>query len=98
MSDKDGYCKHGVYVGGCGIDWMCGICESGITDEEYEAMCKEEALADRRKRWYDAYIEKMAAGLRVYRGQKMDEDVLAEFSRRFNRVAKVSKRYRTRTW
>jgi len=22
-------CKHGVYVGGCGIDWMCGRCESG---------------------------------------------------------------------
>lgn len=24
-----GYCQHGVYVGGCGIDWMCGACESG---------------------------------------------------------------------
>lgn len=22
-------CPHGVYVGGCGADWMCGICESG---------------------------------------------------------------------
>lgn len=21
-------CKHGVYVGGCGIDRMCGRCES----------------------------------------------------------------------
>lgn len=20
-------CEHGVYVGGCGIDWMCPICE-----------------------------------------------------------------------
>lgn len=27
--DPDGYCKHGVYVGGCGIDWMCGRCEDG---------------------------------------------------------------------
>ena len=27
MTDKDGYCKHGIYVGGCGIDWMCGRCE-----------------------------------------------------------------------
>lgn len=26
---KSGYCEHGVYVGGCGIDWMCGRCESG---------------------------------------------------------------------
>lgn len=27
--DPDGYCKHGVYVGGCGIDWMCRQCEDG---------------------------------------------------------------------
>lgn len=27
--DPDGYCPHGVYVGGCGIDWMCGACECG---------------------------------------------------------------------
>jgi len=20
-------CEHGVYTGGCGIDWMCGQCE-----------------------------------------------------------------------
>ena len=26
---NDGHCFHGVYVGGCGIDWMCGYCESG---------------------------------------------------------------------
>ena len=26
---NEGYCFHGVYVGGCGIDWMCGYCESG---------------------------------------------------------------------
>lgn len=24
-----GYCQHGVYVGGCGADYMCGLCESG---------------------------------------------------------------------
>lgn len=22
-------CPHGVYVGGCGIDWMCPVCELG---------------------------------------------------------------------
>lgn len=27
--EQAGYCRHGVYVGGCGIDWMCGACESG---------------------------------------------------------------------
>ena len=26
---SDGNCFHGVYVGGFGIDWMCGYCESG---------------------------------------------------------------------
>lgn len=30
-----GYCEHGVYVGGCGPDWMCGWCESGISWGEY---------------------------------------------------------------
>jgi hypothetical protein len=25
---RDGYCKHGKYVGGCGADLMCGWCES----------------------------------------------------------------------
>lgn len=25
--DRD-YCKHGIYVGGCGIDWICGRCEN----------------------------------------------------------------------
>jgi len=24
----EGYCFHGMWVGGCGIDWMCGACES----------------------------------------------------------------------
>lgn len=32
---QDGHCKHGVYVGGCGADYMCGMCESGVTDYEW---------------------------------------------------------------
>lgn len=24
----NGYCKHGCYVGGCGVDNMCGECET----------------------------------------------------------------------
>lgn len=23
------YCPHGVYTGGCGVDYMCGVCENG---------------------------------------------------------------------
>jgi hypothetical protein len=30
-----GHCIHGVYVGGCGIDWMCQWCEGGWTLYEY---------------------------------------------------------------
>jgi hypothetical protein len=26
---SEGHCRHGVYVGGCGVDWMCGPCEDG---------------------------------------------------------------------
>lgn len=29
QSPYSGHCFHGTYVGGCGIDWMCGWCESG---------------------------------------------------------------------
>ena len=29
-----GYCPHGKYVGGCGIDWMCQACEMG--DDDYD--------------------------------------------------------------
>ncbi len=36
MYDLEGYCKHGVYVGGSGIDWMCGRCEDGDTSPEEE--------------------------------------------------------------
>lgn len=26
-------CKHGMYTGGSGIDWMCGPCEMGDDDD-----------------------------------------------------------------
>lgn len=26
-------CEHGVYVGGVGYDYMCGICEAGKDDD-----------------------------------------------------------------
>lgn len=32
--ELDGYCPHGTYVGGCGIDWMCHACEMGYSDYE----------------------------------------------------------------
>lgn len=34
FNNPDGYCEHGEYVGGCGVDWMCGLCEDGISAAE----------------------------------------------------------------
>lgn len=47
----DGRCPHGVYVGGCGIDWMCGICESDVTWAEYIRGERYQASVD----WRAAY-------------------------------------------
>ncbi len=33
-SDEDGYCRHGMFVGGVGIDRMCGTCEGTDVDTE----------------------------------------------------------------
>lgn len=27
------YCRHGRYIGGCGVDWMCGACEMDYSDD-----------------------------------------------------------------
>lgn len=46
MPDRDGYCEHGTYVGGCGIDWMCGPCEHGIPQSEIVAGQRAAAHAE----------------------------------------------------
>lgn len=43
------YCPHGVYVGGCGIDWMCNWCESGISVTEARRIVQMERLRKIRK-------------------------------------------------
>ena len=45
---RDGFCRHGVYVGGCGIDWMCGTCEMYSLDEEVAELRAAAALILRR--------------------------------------------------
>ena len=39
--DPAGYCEHGKYVGGCGIDWMCGWCEDGVSAAEAERISRD---------------------------------------------------------
>lgn len=45
MSGAADHCKHGTYVGGCGIDWMCHACEMGDPDptilDEQQHMARE---------------------------------------------------------
>jgi len=47
---RDGYCEHGTYVGGCGIDWMCPYCEDGISVAELRKNRRREEWYARRRR------------------------------------------------
>ena len=39
------YCKHGTNLGNAhGIDFLCGFCEDGTTDTEYELMKENYSL------------------------------------------------------
>jgi hypothetical protein len=46
----NGYCEHGWYVGGCGVDWMCPWCEDGISRQEFLQILKDDALYKIRNR------------------------------------------------
>lgn len=48
--DPDGYCEHGTYVGGCGIDWLCQWCEDGISLTEARRIVAAERLRATRER------------------------------------------------
>lgn len=45
-SDHNGYCRHGTYVAGSGVDWICGYCEDG-DDVDGFFECVEHHLHDR---------------------------------------------------
>ena len=43
LSDDRQFCKHGRFIGSWwGPDYMCGLCEDGVTDEEYAEICARE--------------------------------------------------------
>ena len=54
---SDGYCMHGKYVGGIGIDWMCGMCEDGavylITGLPLWEVYTEDGLLGARRKFED---------------------------------------------
>jgi len=43
------HCEHGVYVGGCGIDWMCDWCEMGVSAAEASRIMTERRTSDVRR-------------------------------------------------
>ena len=47
--NEKGYCVHGRYVGGCGIDWICPYCEDGVSEKEYLAILKHERKVSERR-------------------------------------------------
>jgi hypothetical protein len=44
------FCEHGVYVGGCGIDWMCSWCEDGISAAEAKRIVTAQRTRETRER------------------------------------------------
>lgn len=38
LHNEDYYCKHGTFIGNpFGADYLCGFCEQGYTDSEFQA-------------------------------------------------------------
>jgi hypothetical protein len=48
MNEK-GYCEHGNFVGGMGIDWMCPYCEAGVSLKDHLRMVKQERRERQRR-------------------------------------------------
>jgi hypothetical protein len=82
----DVHCKHGTFVGGwAGPDYMCGYCEDGISDEEWEA---SQRSAERRNRRVTALQPKLVEIIRdINLAAKTDpaSDEVGRLSRRLSK-------------
>lgn len=45
LDARSGYCEHGNYVGGCGVDYMCHYCENGEKRDAYREAIYQAKLA-----------------------------------------------------
>ena len=89
--DQGGYCEHGRYVGGCGIDYMCDWCESGISAAEMNRIFAQRRLAGVRERADRA--EKFLALLLREHGTEVGGIDAADFAQRTSRVNNPLTRY-----
>lgn len=65
MREDDMHCVHGTYIGGpCGPDYLCGWCEDGISEQEYNAIMR--ARADQRRRYNEAYAALVDVAVPTY--------------------------------
>ena len=81
-------CVHGTYVGGCGIDWMCHWCESGVSLAEAKRIVAAEQLAKVRER-----AENAATALNVLLKCGMGGVRAAEFARKTSFISNPESRY-----
>jgi hypothetical protein len=58
----EGHCVHGVYVGGCGIDWLCGSCELGDGHNSHT----DASLASANKRATSKVVDAVVLGLNAW--------------------------------
>jgi hypothetical protein len=93
---EDGYipydevnCKHGTFVGTAGgPDYMCGYCEMGVTDEEWEEGRRRAARRDARRLALRPKLDQLIELVNAEAAKKpRDED---ELWRLINRMWKLA--------
>lgn len=74
--DPYDHCRHGVYVGGCGIDFMCHACEMGDPDPTpRDLITQVDRLARELWTWWDTMIDNLR------RHASVANDAQVEFDR-----------------
>lgn len=73
FGDESGECEHGTYVGGCGIDWICGWCEDGISAREVSEIYARRAIARDRET-----VRTIRGLARVLREHEKSEEYIAQ--------------------
>src|ERR1700756_2812283 len=89
FNDPNGYCEHGKYVGGCGADLMCGLCEDGISMAEWRQI--ESRRRTRETREKAAIAEKLMNDLLLIR--ECTGTFAAEMTERSSNINNPESRY-----
>lgn len=56
-ADDNNYCYHGTFIGNpCGGDFLCGWCEDGISNEDYDLYCASQAARAKRRHLAQTFL------------------------------------------